>query len=450
MAELTGNKKIVLLLDNYNTSGRDLHISFELAGYDCFTAVIESDGFEPDSVVSVYGYFLGEFKGKDGVPGKPRFFNQIDVPAYWEIRGTNQNGQIFDHEKERGRIFYAAPANKRLVKTVDWYDEQGIVRFSDHYNRFGAVYARTAFDAKGQRVNRTYFSAEGKEIIVENFVTNDIILNHGEEVKFFKHKKELVAYFLKLCGLENSRIFFNSLSTPFFVSNILDGEKGQDILFWQESVGKEIPGNMQFILRGETKRTEKIFVQKRQAYNRLLELGADKSRMQLLGFIYPFLKENAHQPKALICTNSDNIEKCSDIVNALPEMEFYITAVTEMSSKLLRMGSYTNVHLYPNVKMSVLERLFMECDWYLDINHSIEILSAVRQAFMHNHLIMSFRETLHSSEYIAAAHIYNANEYKRMISDIKLCIADGQVMDRCLKRQHETALAESPEAYRRW
>ena len=55
---------IVLLLDHYSLEGRNLRISFEKAGYRCPTVVVEDDGFLPDDVLSVYGFFLGNFAGE--------------------------------------------------------------------------------------------------------------------------------------------------------------------------------------------------------------------------------------------------------------------------------------------------------------------------------------------------------------------------------------------------
>ena len=173
--------------------------------------------------MSVYGFFLGNFKGEKGVPGKPRYFNQITVADYWEISGNNSSGKVHDLYRERGRIFYAEPKHKRLVKVVDWYDERGMVRSSDHYNRYGALFARTAFNAKGQRVNKSYFSAAGREILVENYVTGDIILNEDGGVRFFPNKTEFICYFMEKTGMDRGRLYFNSLSTPFFVSNKLAG-----------------------------------------------------------------------------------------------------------------------------------------------------------------------------------------------------------------------------------
>ena len=409
--------------------------------------IIEDDGFLPEGVMSVYEYFLGDFKNAKNIPGKPRYFNQITVPKYWEISANNSSGKVHNLNKERARIFYAEPKHRRLVKVVDWYDDRGVVRSSDHYNKYGALYARTIFNNKGQRVNKSFFSADGKEIIMENFVTKDIILNDGDIVKIFHTKKDFVIYFLEKAGYAQYRLFFNTLSTPFFVSQFLvDNSKG-DVLFWQEPIANEIPGNMQLIFNGQSTRTAKIMVQKKEAYHRLLSLGAPADMIHNLGYIYPFKKKNGHKPEVLICTNSDRIEQCESLVQALPEMHFYITAITEMSSKLMSMDKYENVSLYPGVKMKVLDELFEKCDYYLDINHEGEIVSAVQNAFLYNHLIFAFKETLHNPNYVAAEHVFAAADAEKMIARLKETMADEKVLKTCMAKQHEWAVLEDAEAY---
>lgn len=438
---------VVLLLDNYFPDSEKLHQSFQLAGFDYPAVVIEDDGFLPDGIISVYGFFLGEFKGKKGVPGRPRYFNQITVPDYWEISGTNSSGKVHNLYRERGRIFYAEPKNKRYVRVVDWCDEEGRVRISDHYNRYGALYAKTVFNAKEQKVNKSYFSADGREILVENYVTGDIILNEGKEVKIFHSKTEFVLYVLKAAGYGNRRIFFNSLSTPFFVSQRMAENGKKDVLFWQEPVGEAIPGNMTIILDGQAARTAQIIVQKQQAYDRLLELGAPSSVIHRRGYVYPFRRENAHRPEALICTNSDQIEQCSKIVEAIPGMQFHIAALTEMSSKLMSMETYKNVKLYPGIKTEILDELFEQCDYYLDINHGGEIVSAVYRAFLENQLIFAFRETLHNPDCVAKEHIYPADEADKMIAEIKQAMNKKTVMNKQIKIQHEAAMVETKDSY---
>lgn len=439
---------VILLFDVYNQDSQNLHTSFQLAGKEYLAAVIDDDGFLPDGVISIYGYFLGEFVKSDKVPGKPRYFNQIQVPEYWEISASNSSGKVHDMHKERARIFYAEPKHKRQIKVVDWYDENGTVRSSDHYNKYGALYARTIFNHKGQRVNRSYFDAEGREIIVENFVTKHIILSDGDIVRIFNNKLEFVLYFFEKAGFSQYRIFFNTLSTSFFVSQRLGGACRGDVLFWQEPKREDIPGNMQLILDGKSSRTSLIMVQRRDAYEKLLALGASPQIVKCLGYIYPFEKENQHKPEVLICTNSDRIAHLEKIVQALPELHFTIAAITEMSSKLMSMDAYENVTLYPGVKMHILDEVFQNCDFYLDINHESEIVSSVRKAFLHNHLVLGFRETLHNPGFLAPEHIYEMDDVDKMIFDLKGMICDKNLMDEHIQLQHAAAMLEDEAVYR--
>lgn len=438
---------VVVLLDNYNNDSQNLHTSFRLSGLEYPVVVIEEDGFLPDDVMSVFGYFLGDFKANKQLPGKPRYFNQITVPDYWEISGNNSGGSIHDLSKERGKIFYTEPKHKRLVKIVDWYDEKGVVRSSDHYNRYGALYARTIFNHKAQKVNKTYFSATGEEVIMENYVTGDIILNDGERVEFFHSKTDFILYFLKKTGFDKRRIFYNSLSTPFFVSQRLGGEK-KDILFWQEPKRDDIPGNMLSIFGGKNTRTAEIKVQKLHAYQKLIELGAPEALVKKMGFVYNFHRENQNRRSALICTNSDRVEQCRKLALALPEITFHIAALTEMSSKLLSMGAYENVKVYPGVKQNVLDELFEKCDYYFDINHEAEIVSAVQRAFLNNQLIVAFKETLHNPNYVAEEHIFESQNVEEMIALVKKTLENTDELKVGIYRQHQLAMAENVETYR--
>ncbi len=440
---------IVLLFENYLQDSRKLHTSFKLAGKSYPVVVIDDDGFLPNKVESVYGYFLGEFKKGNNIPGKPRYFNQIVVPEYWEISGNNSGGKIHDLNKERGRIFYTAPTHKRLVKTVDWYDERGIVRSSDHYNKYGALYARTTFNSNGERITKSYFSAAGAEIIVENYVTKDIILNDDDVVRIFKNKTEFVCFFLERKGYSSSRLFYNTLATPFFVSQALYSKEShrKDILFWQERARADIPGNMKFILEQKNTSTVAIKVLDKTAYDKFVSLGADKSIMHRLGYIYDFKKKNNHKPEALICTNSDRIARCEEIIKEIPEMNFNIVAITEMSSRLTTLEKYSNVTLYPAVKMKMLDSIFEKCDFYLDINYENEIVSAVQTAFIYNHLIVAFKETCHNKNYVSNEHMYSCEDYKCMINDLKSFLNDREKADNHIHMQHIGADLEDARIY---
>lgn len=450
MAEPIVLKDTILLFDSYSQDGRRLHESFLRAGCPCSVVVLEEDPFLPEGVMSVHDLFLGYFQEEGRALGKPRFFNEIPVPDHWSIHagvGETDYGRITYQHEEKGRIHYWESSRKWLVRDVDWFDKKGNVRFRDHYNRYGAVYARTCYDNQGRELGRTWLTAGGQEAIVENAVTGDLIVNDGKLVKFFRHKRDMMLYFLERAGAGLRQVFYNSLGDPFWISGRLDPSVKRDILFWQDSLEEGIPENMQAILDGRVSRTGKVLLQKREACDRVAELFSDRARIGKLGYIYDFKKENGHGRNALVCTNSERIEHCEELIRAFPQMHFHIAAVTLMSPKLMALEAYSNVSLYPCVSKPVLDELFLSCDYYFDINHWTEIVSAVYQAFLHKQVIFAFEETIHNREYVADAHVYPVAGFDRMVSDVRNMMENGDALECHLKMQLEDAMAEEGKAY---
>lgn len=447
MGEFNRTNDIVLLLDRFSDDGKKLYESLKLSGIEAQTIVIEDDGFLPEGVVSVFEYYLGDFKSSVKCPGRPRYFNEVEVPPYWEIEANNRQGTIKNMNRTRGNIFFSNPAHQRFIRVVDWLDEKGIPRISEHYNKYGALYARTTFNEKGEKVCKSYFSVDGKEVICENYVTKDILLEDGGKTFVFKNTIDFVRHFFERKNLGDCRIFYNSLWIPFFVSEGLPQNGKGDILFWQEGKRNDIPGNMLGILNGTSPRTGAVMVQKRAAYDGLVSLGANTDALKRLGYVYPFTKENLGGREVLICTNSDQIAHVEDIIAALPDLHFNIAAITEMSAKLMKLGGLENVSLYPGAKSSVFEKLFAKCDIYLDINRYDEIVTAVERAFLANQLIFAFKETKHNDVYLTEENLYGEDEWKMMVGDIKDILMNPEMRNERLRVQREKALTEKRENY---
>ena len=118
-----------------------------------------------------------------------------------------------------------------------------------------------------------------------------------------------------------------------------------------------------------------------------------------------------------------------------------------MSPKLMDLGKYDNVTLYPGAQADTFDHLFQSCDYYFDINHWTEIVSAVYQAFLHNQVIFAFEETAHNREYVADAHVYPIAEFDRLVSDVKEIMESEEAMERHLGMQLADAMAEEKETY---
>ena len=110
------------------------------------------------------------------------------------------------------------------------------------------------------------------------------------------------------------------------------------------------------------------------------------------------------------------------------------------------MAKYKNVSLYPNVKTNKVEELFHKCDYYFDINHSNEILLAVKNAFLNNQLIVGFSNTLHDVKYIAKEHVFT--NVDQMVQFINRVNHDRVIFQNELNLQKNQAMAEESAKYK--
>ncbi|MDY4762387.1 accessory Sec system glycosylation chaperone GtfB [Streptococcus thoraltensis] len=436
---------MINLFETYNQNSWDLHYSLIVSGYNNPTISITDDGFLPEDVTSPFLYFTGFSEGS----GRPLYFNEIPVPEFWEIAGNNSQGEILDYEKKRAVINYANPKHLRHVKTVDWLDEDGRLRLTDRYNKFGSRFAQTNYNIDGQATLTSYFNKEGQEVLTENHTTGDIILNFNKQVYIFKNRSEFVIFYLETAKFDLDRIFYNSLSTPFLVAYRLN-KAGNDVLFWQESLGDQLPGNMEVALQKDRLRQTTVVSQDYAAYEKMQQLMTkeQKEKTHFLGFLYPFRRQNSNQKDALILTNSDQLENAEQLISHQTGIHFHIGAITEMSSKLMDLGRYHNVTLYPNISQANVDRLFQTCDIYLDINHGNEILSAIRTAFENRMAILAFDNTCHNRHYVATENTFAADNGSGMNDVLEKIATQKTAMAAVLKHQRDGARVETKKNYR--
>ncbi|MBM7643492.1 accessory Sec system glycosylation chaperone GtfB [Streptococcus loxodontisalivarius] len=431
---------MIRLFDWLNQETLDLHFSLETSGLHGLTILLNDDGCLPEGVTSPYSYFCG-MSAKDA---KPRYFNQITIPDFWQITGNNVKGEIWNYSDKMADIYYHEPNHLRLVKTVDWLDKKGQVRLSEHYNQQGWVYAKTYLDENQNGIFKSYFTQDKQEVITENLKTGAILLNWNDQVYHFNKKLDFVIFYLKEAGLDLSQIWYNSLGMPFMISYYLD-VAGQDILFWQEDIGNEIPGNMQVVLSGRTNREQRVVVQKKAAYDKLQGMLTDeqKEKVVYLGYLYPEMADNSEKREILILTNSDNIQSLDYLVSHLKDYRFHIGALTEMSQHLMSFASYDNVQLYPNISPNMVYQLLESCAIYLDINHGSEILTAVRKAFEYNLLIMAFDNTSHNRQLTRSDMIFSADNPASLVTQIYSILS----LTQAVKEQRQMTGQESVENY---
>lgn len=433
---------MINLFFEYNQKSQDLDRSLKLAGYPHPSVVIQDNGFLPDGVESPLRYFLS-LAGSE-FTGRPRYFNEIDLPKFWEIKADSQGGEVLDHGQKRANIRYWKRNNCRQVSQVEWLDNSGRVRVIDYYNQWGWKYAVTSCDKNGQQAMTSYFSSNGQEVLNHNHLTGDYIYNLPDgKIYNFKSIDQLTAYYLEESDFDLDEVIFNSLGNCLFTLLQLNKKPSHNLLFWQEITQGSAPENMLYLLKDNLPGS-RVIVQDRAEYEKITgQLNYQMAeKVNYLGMVYPFKRENKARKRALILTNSDQIQCLKQLVEGLPDWHFDIAAVTEMSSRLMSFGNYENVSLYPMARKKDVAHLLEEDDLYLDINYANEILQAGRQAFENRLLILAFKDTLHSPEYVAAKNVFEAGDAAGMITAIKE-LTDHKEYSRMLSLQEDYAGSET-------
>lgn len=440
---------MINLFDTYNTMARDLHFSMLVAELKHPTVVLQDDGFLPNDVTSP----LQQVYQQAGVKlvGEPRYFNQIDMPKFWELEANGNEGWLMDKGRRRGKINYAATDNNRLVRSVEWYDLDGKTKVVEHYNRWGFKYAVTTYSRAGQPNVTTYLTPGAKPVLEEVHATGQLTYYRPDgKVVAYPNWVALTADLLKASDYDLSTVNFNSLGSPLFVIQALGDRVKFSRLFWQEPLNGSVPGNMDFMLNGGLGRCE-VVVQDRQVARELLGLVTDPNKRRMikyLGFAYPFHRLNQERKEILICTNSDQLVGIEELIQQLPDFHFRIAAVTEMSSRLMSLDHYANVNLYPTVKTAKVKELFAGADIYLDINRGNEILNAVRAAFENNMLIVAMEETMHQPRYVATTHRFTPEGIGRAADLLKRVMAPDGNLEGELQAQWQAANRALPKEYK--
>lgn len=433
---------MINLFDKWDQAARNFKLAQLIAQLNIPTVVIDDDGFLPREIQSPMQYYCSHTND-----GKPLYFDQIPVPRFWRIVGNSNGAQIYDLNHKRADVIFTKKDNTRLVKQVRWQNEAGQLQWVDEYDQYGHLFAKTSWSDNQARLKQ-YFDEKGRVVIESHLDNGSIFLNTGEESRYFKTLPDFVSDYLQKSGLNLEQIFYNTLSTSFFTTLKLP-QSGHDTLFWHEPIKGELPGNLNYIYKNQT-RTRHVVVQDYRVWRANQQLFKTNERVdtRYLGIVYPHPRGNSLRPKILIMTNSDQIMNLENLVKILPQFEFHIAALTEMSDRLMGMQKYDNVHLYPIIGMDKARRLIKKCDVYLDINQGDEILDAVRAAFENNMLILGFNETLHEPRLVADENRYSAAEYDKLAIKIVQAVAQAEEMQRLIDTQRQEASDEPVERFK--
>ncbi|KAA9298694.1 MULTISPECIES: SP_1767 family glycosyltransferase [Aerococcus] len=129
-------------------------------------------------------------------------------------------------------------------------------------------------------------------------------------------------------------------------------------------------------------------------------------------------KELTASCRAVICTNTDQIEQLETLIVGCPEISFHIAAPTLMGDRLLDLNRYKNVMLYPQAGSEAMADLLAGADLYLDINHFAEVGHSVETAHRLGLEIFTFAGLAHHPD-LAGQHVYERQQIEAMVTDLR-------------------------------
>ena len=106
------------LFDDWQRGSIDLVRSQKIAGIKVPTVVINDDGFLPAEVDSPIKQYRKQ-------TGEPLYFDQVQVPRFWQIKGDASGAQVYDLNTKRAEIRFFKNDNTRFVKQVEWLNAAG-------------------------------------------------------------------------------------------------------------------------------------------------------------------------------------------------------------------------------------------------------------------------------------------------------------------------------------
>ncbi|EKB1221380.1 hypothetical protein ONC83_002946 [Listeria monocytogenes] len=425
----------IVLADYWNAATLRLSKSLQQASVDYQLVVIHPEGHLHESIWNAFRYYTGWHNKK----GKGLRFNEVKVPALYEIRHENAfSAHIYSGDFLAGTIHYFSGGERR-VRQVDWLNRKGQIIVSDLYTIQGHYVAYQVYNRNEKPIRKLFLNAKQEEIIDWDLTNNQLILKYDGARRHFANMTNFIVFFLKEMVTKQASfskvegLFINSLSYPLFVAN--QWKELPTTLFFQETIqANEIPGNMCAQLENQTA-IERIVFETTKELSLVQQKYGQKTEVELV-YLSP-LERFKHKPlyahRALILTVSDELIDIEIIMASLPTLSLTIAAPTEMSNKLYALqAQYPSITLRPQVNNETIKKLIETHDIYLDIHAGDEVANIVFRMYEQNNLIIGIPEAAKNARYELI--VKDTKEICLMLSSIR---EDRKQEDRYRKQLHE-------------
>lgn len=410
---------MINLFQTYNKDAWDIHYTQLRQGKDYPTIVIEDDGFLPSDVTSIY-----HFLGYNTCDYNPLHLNDLTLPIAYEVEREGVDFFIMSNDMVVGKVILQGEPIERIVKEVWWLDSKGYPYKKDYYNQYGYCFKTETYVKDLGLVSTSYYSVSGEVLLDENHLVGSILYNN----QLYLNKLSLYNKCLAELGYSKEPITFNHLGTPLEI--VLSSlENGHDLIFQEEISDSSIPENLQYVICNSDKIN--LSVTNRSTYSVLEKL----SKVQFMMLLVPSKSDLGSFKDVLITTQTDQLTSIEDFVQQLPDLEFHIAAPTQMSSKLLDLNSYSNVHLYPNISSENLAELFTKCGLFLDIAMSPTVFEANRRA-LENSLLRVGLIGVSTGNYISDDNLFSSKSLDNLIEYLRQVTSTTEELQRAISQEN--------------
>ena len=422
----------IVLLNSYEERDELLIETIRQQFSDCRILVLEDQPFLPAGVQSVYDWWIEQFEVAERKI-KDVYYAFVTMPKFWEVRAMGINGAIYDMGEKKADIFFREPIERRLVQRVEWYDRAGSIYRKDYYDRYGNVY-RTDWTEQGKVSIKSYYTSAHQEVICAN-QSNQVITFRDRE-------------FLPISFGDEDAMMLKMMERAITGKRrvILTSNRQAE---WMKQLHRDYEQQLWMVLQKE----EDVRRCREQKYHQQLqcpliimnnrdtencEAEETQGEYQICygaGATGKSTEKSSRQ--VLIMTASDRIPGIEEITGRLTDFQFSIAANTIVSPKLQELGKRENVHIYPQVTVEQQDRLWNQCEFYLDINYGQEIYNAVEKASVKGMLLLGYRTTLHGKPYVAEELIYEESAVEELIQMLQRLGTEEK-----LRRQYQKQQAE--------
>ena len=400
---------MIILAKEYTDFIKRIKKTINNMGKSCSVCTLmPNTDHDADDVFGFYDRYINDENIKS-VHTKELYYAFIKLPEWWAVCADGINGAVYDNDVKKASIYFSEPIEKRNVRSVEWHDEENRVYRKDHYNKMGYKYC-TENLRSNKIIQREFYDSEGNLVVLEQVMS-------GTYTVFEKNNiKKVYTSFAEL---------FKDIMTKAEISDknivVFDVEELEKIYGLREEY------SVTFYLNDD-KQYEKF--QKGEFKDKLRILCNDKNKSDWIArhtdcvcksfYLYDKREKNKSGiKKALIFTDSDQLEMIETLITGIPDLEFYIAAWTLMSDKLLQLQDYENVYLYPVVSEEKIKELFDLCDIYLDINHYNEVYDSTNLAVNNSMAVFAFENTVHRRDICLKKNIFETTDCDKMIGRIK-------------------------------